>query len=340
MAEPVTLSRRAVAAALLAVPTAAFAKAWPRSERVNVGPCELHVLDWGGSGPALVLLAGLGDTAWVFSDVAPGLASRFRVLAITRRGFGSSDIARAGYDLTDRAGDIHAVMDARGIRRAILAGHSAAGDELTAFATAFPDRASGLLYLDAAYDRADPVAPKKTAAAWNRLLRLFYGNESDAAIEASLDAQRAARARLFRLDQGVAWTRGLELNLRDTVVVDADGTVSPRTPSWVPRLMTLGVQKAKFDLSAIACPAVLIYNRGPVPAAALAGLDKPTQAAILDDEADYGRYFDGFLDRVRRQNPRLDILVQPQARHYDFLGHPERLPAQLARLTSQPAFRA
>jgi pimeloyl-ACP methyl ester carboxylesterase len=46
---------------------------------------QLEVLDWGGSGPALVLLAGGGDTAHVFDDLAPTLATRYRVFANVSR---------------------------------------------------------------------------------------------------------------------------------------------------------------------------------------------------------------------------------------------------------------
>src|SRR5689334_11818954 len=51
---------------------------------------RLEVLDWGGSGRALVLLAGGGDTAHVFDDFAPKMAATFHVYGITRRGFGVS----------------------------------------------------------------------------------------------------------------------------------------------------------------------------------------------------------------------------------------------------------
>ena len=47
---------------------------------------QLEVLDWGGSGPALVLLAGLGGTAHHFDDIAPTLTARYRVVDVTRRG--------------------------------------------------------------------------------------------------------------------------------------------------------------------------------------------------------------------------------------------------------------
>jgi hypothetical protein len=44
---------------------------------------KLEVLDWGGSGRALVLLAGLGDTAHVFDDFAPKLTSTYHVYGIS-----------------------------------------------------------------------------------------------------------------------------------------------------------------------------------------------------------------------------------------------------------------
>src|SRR6187549_3864243 len=50
----------------------------------------LEVLDFGGSGRPLVLLAGLGNTAHTFDRFAPKLADQFHVYAITRRGHGAS----------------------------------------------------------------------------------------------------------------------------------------------------------------------------------------------------------------------------------------------------------
>ena len=51
---------------------------------------KLEVLDWGGSGRSLVLLAGLGNTAHVFDKFAPKLTGAYHVYGITRRGFGAS----------------------------------------------------------------------------------------------------------------------------------------------------------------------------------------------------------------------------------------------------------
>jgi non-heme chloroperoxidase len=51
---------------------------------------KLEVLDWGGTGRPIVLLAGLGDTAHVFDDFAPKLTTGYHVYGITRRGFCAS----------------------------------------------------------------------------------------------------------------------------------------------------------------------------------------------------------------------------------------------------------
>jgi len=113
----------------------------------------LEVLDWAGNGPALVMLAGLGNTAHVFDHFAHQFTDQYRVIGITRRGFGASSHPSTGYDLETRARDIAAVLDHLKLERAILVGHSIAGDELTKFAGLYPSRVRAFVYIDAAYDR-------------------------------------------------------------------------------------------------------------------------------------------------------------------------------------------
>jgi pimeloyl-ACP methyl ester carboxylesterase len=114
---------------------------------------RLHVLDFGGSGPPLVFLAGLGNTAHAWDTFAPRFADRFRIVAITRRGFGESDHPDDGYDLTTLVEDIRAVLDTFALERVSLVGHSIAAEELTRFAVTYPNRVTKLIYLDGAYDR-------------------------------------------------------------------------------------------------------------------------------------------------------------------------------------------
>jgi pimeloyl-ACP methyl ester carboxylesterase len=126
---------------------------------VTVAPdVRLEVLDWGGNGPPLVFLSGLQDVAHGFDDFAPRFTDKFHVVAFTRRGYGASSQPATGYDLDTRVADLRAVLDSLGLSKVFLAGHSIAGDELTAFAGRYPDRVAGLVYLDAAYDHSG-IAP-------------------------------------------------------------------------------------------------------------------------------------------------------------------------------------
>src|SRR5271169_5728702 len=136
----------------------AFAQSGPSSQGeaalktqfVEVQPdVKLEVLDWGGAGRNLILLAGLGNTAHVFDSLGPKLAAHYHVIGITRRGFGQSSAPHTGYDPRRLGDDVVAVLDALQVADPILVGHSIAGEELSAISTYHPGRAAALIYLDA-----------------------------------------------------------------------------------------------------------------------------------------------------------------------------------------------
>ena len=57
---------------------------------------QLEVLDWGGAGRPIVLLAGY-LTAHAYDDFAPHLTRIGHIYGITRRGFGASSRPASGY---------------------------------------------------------------------------------------------------------------------------------------------------------------------------------------------------------------------------------------------------
>jgi non-heme chloroperoxidase len=121
---------------------------------------QLEVLDFGGTGSPILLLPGLGATAHSYDELGPMLAQKHRVVAMTRRGSGDSSKPDFGFDTPRLAQDVLEVMDAMKLTKVLLVGHSIAGDELTWLGSHHPERFSGLVYLDAAYDRAiDKSAP-------------------------------------------------------------------------------------------------------------------------------------------------------------------------------------
>jgi len=115
---------------------------------------RLEVLDWGGSGRPIVLLAGGGDTAHVFDEFAPKLTSSFHVYGITRRGFGESGFSASEYGADRLGDDVLTVLDLLKLKRPVLVGHSIAGEELSSVASRHSGRVAGLVYLEAGYPYA------------------------------------------------------------------------------------------------------------------------------------------------------------------------------------------
>jgi len=123
-----------------------------KSDFVNVNGIRLHYLDWGGEGPVLLFLAGLGCSAHIFERFAPRFVDRYHVIALTRRGHGESDYPENGYDVDTLSEDVHLFLEALGVDQAILAGHSLGYLELSRLAILHPQRVLALVFLDAAYD--------------------------------------------------------------------------------------------------------------------------------------------------------------------------------------------
>ncbi|MCI0349145.1 MAG: alpha/beta hydrolase [Acidobacteriales bacterium] len=131
---------------------------------------RLEVLDWGGSGRPLVLLAGNGLSAHVYDGFAEKLAGPYHVYGITRRGMGASTHAESGYDENRLADDVLHVIDSLQLTKPVLVGHSKAGGEMTVLASQHPDRLGGLVYMDAARDVYDDseLLKRAEAAGWKR----------------------------------------------------------------------------------------------------------------------------------------------------------------------------
>jgi pimeloyl-ACP methyl ester carboxylesterase len=168
---------------------------------VRSGALRLHYLDWGGAGETILLIPGLHATAHAFDDLAPGLTSSYRVIALTPRAHGESSTPDSAYTVGDAAADVLVLMDSLRIQRAHLVGHSISGSTITRVAATHPGRVGKLVFLDATYDYGGPDERAMEAAGvprpamgtgnspaasyrdWSR--RYFYGTWS-MALEADM----------------------------------------------------------------------------------------------------------------------------------------------------------
>ena len=120
----------------------------PRDESVLVEGLRLHYRHWGGSGQPLVLLHGLASTCHIWDLVAPILCRDFDVVALDQRGHGESDKPDHGYDFPAVSGDLHGFLQALGLERPVLVGHSWGADVALEYAVAHPDTTPGLCFVD------------------------------------------------------------------------------------------------------------------------------------------------------------------------------------------------
>ena len=212
---------------------------------------QLEVLDWGGSGPALLLLAGLGDTAHVFDDFALTLTPRFHVVGVTRRGHRRSSAATTGYTFERLAEDIIRVIEVVGLNKPLIIGHSFAGDEMHVLGARYPGRIAGLVYVDAAFDRAD------ASEAYDAVARTLP--PSPRAGPGHMLSFTALRSFLEKTPGAV----GPDAHLRARWIANADGTIAR---AWAPeppvfQAMSREMQAAykAFNPEPIRVPALAIY---------------------------------------------------------------------------------
>lgn len=85
-------------------------------------PVRLHIAQ-SGSGTPVVLLHGFPQHWYGWRKLIPLLAAEYRLICVDLRGFGWSEMPRAGYDTESLAADVLALLDALELRRAKLVGH-------------------------------------------------------------------------------------------------------------------------------------------------------------------------------------------------------------------------
>ena len=100
-----------------------------------------------GQGPDVVLIHGMGGNMsfWHANKALSTLKDDFRVTVYDMRGHGYSDFAATGYTSLDLARDLEGLMDAIGLEKAYLTGHSLGGLVALHAGQLFPEKVAGLI---------------------------------------------------------------------------------------------------------------------------------------------------------------------------------------------------
>ena len=138
---------------LLLIPAAAHGQFEPFSSRfqtkaVAANGTEIHVRV-GGSGPAVILIHGFGDTGDMWAKLADDLVRDHTVVVPDLRGMGLSAKPDGGYDKLNQAADMRAVLEALGIDKAAVIGHDIGTMVAYAYAARYRDKTEKLVMMDA-----------------------------------------------------------------------------------------------------------------------------------------------------------------------------------------------
>lgn len=110
---------------------------------------ELFTRTWGPpAAPAMVLLHGVTGDGGAWAEFAPRFADRWHVIAPDQRGHGRSRHAEA-YSFDLFADDLHGLLDAYDIERAVLVGHSMGGVVAYRYAERHPERVAAMVLEEA-----------------------------------------------------------------------------------------------------------------------------------------------------------------------------------------------
>ncbi|MEB3983465.1 alpha/beta hydrolase [Mycobacterium sp. 663a-19] len=102
-----------------------------------------------GSGPALLLIHGVGDKSASWGPVHAKLAQRFTVIAPDLLGHGESDKPRADYSLAAFANGMRDLLTVLGINRVTVVGHSFGGGVAAQFTYQYPQMVERIVLVSA-----------------------------------------------------------------------------------------------------------------------------------------------------------------------------------------------
>lgn len=291
-----------------------------KSNFVSVNGIRLHYLDWGGNGPVLLFLTGLGLSAHIYDKFAPRFVDKFHVIALTRRGHGDSDYPETGYDVNTLTEDVRQSMDALGIDKAILVGHSLANVELIHFAALHPERVLKLVFLEANYDGTSAAYKAMIEKYPLRNIPIPGINDDHYTIEDYVAAIKRAYPSL-----AAVWNEVMDEDILHEVKKDPEGKIIDKMSESIANALRGTYNSYTPEDEKIQAPVLSIFaiNNGAFYLSP-DYMTEEQQAQVID-------FYDNVrpplqrecIEQFRRSVPHAKIVVIPKGHHYCFFTHEE-----------------
>lgn len=304
----------------------AFAQSPPRPpdttshtiQFITVQPgVKLEVLDYGGTGRAMVFLAALGPDAHEWDKFAPKFTGKYHIYAITRRGFGASDNpppTDENYSADRLGDDVLAVMDQLKMDKPILVGWSVGGEELSSVGSRFPAKVKALIYLDAGYpyafyNRAESE-PRQDRAELRRLL-----NQAAHQPDPDLELERKLLASMKQNEEDLRKSIAEDEKPKPAEAPPPPG--QPPIPPMPPQFIAIMSNPVKYTNIPVPVLAIFATQRDPDPGeeewrerqirAFEAGI--PTAHVIRLPHADHEVFVSNEADVMREMTAFLNALT-------------------------------
>jgi pimeloyl-ACP methyl ester carboxylesterase len=242
---------------------------------------------FGGSGPVLLLIHGIGDSSWTWRPLLPLLAQHYTVIAPDLLGHGDSDKPRADYSLGGFANGMRDLLAVLDVDRATVVGHSLGGGVALQFAYQYPGICERLVLISSGGLGAEVTPLLRAAAAPGAglvigatvrlpmrltiigLLRLASG----AGLLDSHDVREllhvwaglrdpSTRSAFLRTLRSVVDLRGQSISSRDRLYLAA---AIPMLLVWGGKDPVLPVGQARAVAAAQACDLEVIPGAGHLP---------------------------------------------------------------------------
>ena len=286
------------------------------SNFVNVNGIRLHYLEWGGKGPVLLFLSGMGCSAYIFGDFAPRFVDRFHVLALDRRGHGDSDYPETGYDPDTLADDLRQFLDVLKTEQVILAGHSMSYIELCHFTALYPERVLKLVFLDAAHDNSSSESKA-----------VFEKNPLPKIIPAWPDTDHTTNEDYINTIKtlypamAVIWNKVIEEQTRHTIRITTEGKVVDKMSDAISKAISDTFASYEPEYSALQVPVLSFF-------AIRDGFDYLSSDYMTDDQkvevTDFFKtvlqpYIRKYIEQFRRIVPHARVVEILSGHHYCFI---------------------